>query len=471
MTAGHRPAARWLRRGAWTLGGAAAAWLVVGAGFANYDTFYGLVWGQEIAAGELPDYSAPIAPTPKPLVNAAGVLLAPLGHDAETVVVLAAFLALGALGYVVFRLGQAWFCAPVGAIAAAIVLTREPLLSFGARAYVDIPYVALVLAALLAETRRPRRGALPLALLAAAGLLRPEAWLFSAVYLLYLAPALDRQRLLPLIPLAASAPLVWMAADLAFTGNPLYSLTETRETAALLERRTGLVNAPTIVPWRLGEILREPALVAAGGGGMLSLVLLRRRIALGAIAGILSMVSFCVFAAAGLPLLGRYLLLPAAILAIFAGAGVLGWLSLDHGQRGRREWAAFGMGALVLFAIFVPDQVARLDRLRTAIGGQQQIRDDLHDIADSGGLSDCEPLVVATHRPVPLLSLWLDRRPSTIAAGETGLARGVIVTAATPEVERLFVLDPRDPARQHARVDPAFRERARNASWRVRARC
>ena len=49
------------------------------------------------------------------------------------------------------------------------------------RAYVDIPYVALVLGAILAEARRPRT-TLPLILLALAGLLRPEAWLFSFAY-------------------------------------------------------------------------------------------------------------------------------------------------------------------------------------------------------------------------------------------------------------------------------------------------
>src|SRR5919198_5202807 len=90
---------------------------------------------------------------------------------------------LNALGYVTYRLGAAWFGAPAGLLAAAIVLTRAPVLSFGVRAYADIPYVALVLAALLAETRRPRAGAPVLGLLGLAGLLRPEAWLFAAGYL------------------------------------------------------------------------------------------------------------------------------------------------------------------------------------------------------------------------------------------------------------------------------------------------
>ena len=92
-----------------------------------------------------------------------------------------AFLSLGALGWLTYELGAHWFGPAAGAVAALLILTRIPVLSFGVRAYVDIPYVALVLGAILAEARRPRT-MLPLILLALAGLLRPEAWLFSFAY-------------------------------------------------------------------------------------------------------------------------------------------------------------------------------------------------------------------------------------------------------------------------------------------------
>ena len=53
---------------------------------------------------------------------------------------------------------------------------------------------------------------------------------------------------------------------------------------------------------------------------------MRRRAALPIAAGFVSIAAFCVLAAAGLPILGRYLLLPAALLAVFCGAGAFGWL-------------------------------------------------------------------------------------------------------------------------------------------------
>ena len=181
----------------------ALAWALAGRGLVNYDTLYAVVWGRDIAHGVAPDYDAVLSPTPHPLATLGGVLLAPLsaasdrgvhGEAATTVVLVGAFAALGALGWVVYRLGAEWFNPAAGALATAIVLTRRPVLDFGARAYVDIPYVALVLGALLVETRRPRAGAPVLALLAIAGLLRPEAWLFSVAYLAWLWRARDRAR-------------------------------------------------------------------------------------------------------------------------------------------------------------------------------------------------------------------------------------------------------------------------------------
>jgi hypothetical protein len=169
-----------------TVAGALAAWLMVGAGFPNYDTAYSLVWGADLAHGRLPDYGVPVAPTPHPLATFAGLLATPLGDAAGPATVVLALVCLGALGWVTYALGAVWFGRAAGLLAAAIVLTRQPVLSFGVRAYMDIPYLVLVLAALLVEARRPRAGLPVLLLLALAGLLRPEAWLFSAAYLLWL---------------------------------------------------------------------------------------------------------------------------------------------------------------------------------------------------------------------------------------------------------------------------------------------
>jgi hypothetical protein len=508
---------------AWIAGSAIALWLAFGHGFANYDTFYALVWGNELFAGADPDYGAPIPPTPHPLATAVGVLLAPFGDTAEPITVAIAFISLAALAYLAYRLGELWFGVPAGLLAAAIVITREPVLSNGVRAYVDIPYIALVLTALLVETKRPRAGWPVLALLALAGLLRPEAWLFSAAYVVYLAytrfrpstfealGAARRSRsgltqvvapsrrdrakraLLPLAhafkqgqflwlaALAASAPVLWLLYDLVLAGDPLYSLTGTRDTVETLGRDTGLIDWIRYFPRRLGEILREPVLVGAAGGGVLALWLLRDRARLGAAAGLLAAAAFALLAVAGLAVITRYAMLAAVILAIFCGAGVFGWTKLPPGHPWRQRWIGFGALVAVLFVVFAPSQVDRLADLQDSISIQEEIRDDLKLIADSGEIHPgCEPVTVPNHRPVPLLALWLDRRPSEIVTAvreEDGeLVRvepesGYFVDPASAEVEENFTLDPNDPGELTAPVPAGFDRADENESWVLYARC
>ncbi|MEA2141222.1 MAG: hypothetical protein QOC91_1321, partial [Solirubrobacteraceae bacterium] len=323
------------------IAGAVLLRLITGVGFANYDTLYALAWGGQLARGETPAYDLPIAPTPHPLIEALGVVLYPLGPRAvEKVTVWLGFLALAGCGWVLYRLASLWFGRAAGVLAALILLTRVPILSYGVRAYVDVPYLLLVLGAVLVEARRRAAGERPagapvLALLALAGLLRPEAWVFSALYWLYVVlcerrarapqdampagadrgisgadasperpPGRPRSRraLASLTLLAAAAPLAWILSDLAITGDALWSLTNTRHTAHALDRITGIANVPEYVPRRIGEVLRPPVLVGAALGGVLSLLWLRRRAIGGAVAGVIAVLAFVAVAVAGLPI-------------------------------------------------------------------------------------------------------------------------------------------------------------------------
>src|SRR5919202_2928377 len=58
-----------------------------GHAFLNYDTFYALVWGDDLVHGRTPQYDLPVAPTPHPLATAVGALAALVGDTGEAGVV------------------------------------------------------------------------------------------------------------------------------------------------------------------------------------------------------------------------------------------------------------------------------------------------------------------------------------------------------------------------------------------------
>lgn len=424
----------------------------------NYDTLYTVIWGRDLARGHAPDLQVALAPTPHPLQELAAMPLVLLfgsqpefGSAAAWVVSGGAYLLLGVLGVLVFALGRAWFGWAAGALAALIILTREPVLSYGLRAYVDLPYLCLVLGALLVETKRPRAGWPVLALLAFAGLLRPEAWLFSGAYVLYLAWGDDGVRgreLAGLIALAASAPLLWSLHDLLITGNPLYSLTGTRENAAELGRKTGIANIPTTVPRRLGEILREPVLLGAAGGLGFAIWRLRDRARLPIVAGVLGLAAFCVLATAGLSILVRYLLPVATIGAIFAGAGVFGWMLLDRDDRARPWWIGFAVVTVLALLAFTPKQVDRLGSLQRALSTQEAIVGDLETFFTKDPPDPvCPVYTVPNRRPVPYVALWTGGQPENVGVVDGGALprRGTVFAPRTPAIGKKFVFDPRDP--------------------------
>jgi hypothetical protein len=462
----------------WIAVGAFALWLWIGVGFANYDTLYALVWGQQVARGQLPDYHLSLAPTPHPLAELVGLVLSPLGPiTSEHAVVVLAYLALGSLGYVVFRLGQAWFSTPVGLLAAALLVTREPVLSYGIRVYVDIPYVVLVLTALLVETRQRYSGAPVLWLLALAGLLRPEAWLLAACYWVYLAQANTRGRseLVKLAVIVAVAPMVWACSDLIVTGNPLWSLTKTRSTAVTLHRSTGLQNVPFTGSRRLGEILRPDGLVAAALGGALSLWLLRDRARLGIAAGLLAVFALALLASFGLPIDTRYMLLPASLLAIFAGVGLFGWHSLFKDHPFRRPWQFLSLVAAIVIVAFIPSQRIRLNHAFQALHRQQQVEHALIALVRIGVIEHvgCGPIGVTNHRPIPQLALLMRISPGSFIDTQLRptINRGTYIRPASSKYAQAYVLEPTEASSAVSPAPLGFSLAARNASWQVYKYC
>jgi hypothetical protein len=130
-----------------------------------------------------------------------------------------------------------------------------------------------------------------------------------------------------------------------------------------------------------------------------------------------------------------------------------------------------GVVAVLLLA-FVPAQVNRIDDLQAKIADQDRIQSDLHELADSGAFeAACAPVSVPNTRPVPMLALWLDRRPSDIVPGNTTPLSGYFVEPATSGVEDEFRLDPNDPGERTEPPAREFQPVEANRSWELLARC
>jgi hypothetical protein len=205
--------------------------------FPQYDSYFHLVWGRGLLHGVSPDFEAYAAPTQHPLYIAVGALFSLLGTSGgERGLVLFTLLSLSALTVAVYRLGSGVFGRWPGVAAALFTGSSFALLLYAVRAYVDVPFLAIVFWAGALEVARPRRGLPVMALLALAGLLRPEAWVLIALYWLWC----GGWRSITLTALAAVAPLVWAGIDAAVTGDPLHSLHATSSLAETLGRERGV---------------------------------------------------------------------------------------------------------------------------------------------------------------------------------------------------------------------------------------
>src|SRR4029078_7539822 len=97
--------------------------------------------------GMKPDFEAYAAPTEHPLFLALCAIVGLVGTDGERVIVLVCVFFPGALVWATFSVGDACF-GPWPALAGAVFVGSSfAFLLYAARAYVDVPFLALVLCA------------------------------------------------------------------------------------------------------------------------------------------------------------------------------------------------------------------------------------------------------------------------------------------------------------------------------------
>ncbi len=344
--------------------------------YPTYDSFYALLWGRDVLHLHLPDFRVYRGPTEHPLAIAFGMLCSIFGQYGARLMVLGSIASFVAVVAGVYRLGRLCFGPLVGLFAGLLVLSRFFVENLAAQGYLDITYVALIVWAIVLEVERPRRGTAVFVTLAAAGLLRPDAWVLSGVYWLWCSwRASNRQRLIYLA-LAAIGPLVWLAVDAIVTGNPLYSLNSTAGLAQELERTQGLSSVLASV-WTYGvRIDKLPVILGALIGLPLAIWLTPQRVLTPLAALVVLALVYLAEGAVGASVIDRYLMGAAIVLLLFCAVTLGGWSMLEPGSVLRRVWMV-GAAVLVLYGAASVATTLSLTSLRTTLAYHKDFHEGL----------------------------------------------------------------------------------------------
>ncbi len=386
--------------------------------YPTYDSFYALLWGRDLLHLHLPDLSVYRGPTEHPLAIAFGMLCALFGQGGARLMVLGSIGSFVALTAGVYRLTRLCFGALVAVLAALLMLTRLFDANLAAQGYLDLTYVALIVWATALEVERSRRGTPVFVLLAAAGLLRPDAWVLGGVYWLWCVwPALahvargraapagpSTRRLLGYTALAGIAPVVWVAFDAIATGDPLYSLHSTAVLAAELERTQGF-SSVLAATWRYAvRIDKLPVVVGGIGGALLALWLTPRRARVPLAVLALLLLVYVGEGAAGASVIDRYMLGFSALLLPFCALAIGGWSLLRAGSLLRRAWMAGG-AALVLYGAVAAISVTSLTSARTTLSYHEDFHEGLaaalHAPAVRAQLARCPLVSLPDNKLIP----------------------------------------------------------------------
>ena len=365
--------------------------------YPTYDSFYALLWGRDLLHLHLPDFRVYRGPTEHPLAIAFGMFCSIFGQGGARLMVFGSIASFVAAVAGMYRLGRLCFGPVVGLVAALLLLSRFFVENLAAQGYLDISYIALIVWATVLEVERRRRGTPVFLALAAAGLLRPDAWVLSGAYWLWCSwPASNRTRL-KYMAMAALAPLIWFGLDAIVTGEPLYSLTATAGLAQELERTQGFSSVVGSLYTFTQRIDKLPVILGALVGLPLAIWMAPRRVFVPLGVLVLLVAVFLAEGAVGASVIDRYLLGAATMLLLFCAVTIGGWAMLEPGSMLRRIWIA-GASVLVLYGGVSAATTLSLSSLRTTLAYHEDFHEGL-----LAALRD--PRVKAELHRCPLLSL------------------------------------------------------------------
>ena len=352
----------------------------------TYDPWAWIIWGREILHGDLVTTTGP---SWKPLPVLFTTPFSVLGDDGAPLAWLVIARAGGILAFAMaYRLGSRLAGPIAGLIAAAALFLADDFIFNFARGNSEGILVALCLWALERHLDDRPRDAFLLGL--GAALLRPEVWLFIALYGLYLIWR-ERTRGSVILVLASGLglALLWFVPEYIGSGNVFRAASRALEPVP--DSPAQAAHPFVAVFTNSAAALWAPAYV----GGVLAVLLAllgdrrdpRNRAVLAlAIGSTVLMITVAVLAEIGFTGNLRYVALPASLVCVLAGVG---WARAFALVRRRAGAVVAAVAALVVLAAAVPFAVADVNRTRgqfRAALDEAAVADDLPAaIAKAGG--------------------------------------------------------------------------------------
>ena len=351
----------------------------------TYDPWAWIIWGREITQLELDTVDGP---SWKPLPVILTTVTAPLGEASPYIWLVAAragAIAALPLAYLL----AARLAGPVAGVAAAAGLGLMPWwVRNGALGNSEGLMVALVLAAVLLHLQRRRGWAFVLAL--GAGLLRPEAWPFIGLYVLWLLVE-DRGRLPWLAGGLFTLPVLWLGPELWGSGNAFRASdraqTPNPDSPAFADDPAlkVLENGIDMVPVAAVAGVLLALLMGAGVAGRRTAEERRTALGIAALAAAwLGLVA--VMTVRGFSGNQRYLVVPAALIIVLGAVGIVWAVRALLGDRvPRLPVAVAAAAALALAAAFVSPDAGGLRTSVRAIDYQADLYRDLGAAIEEAG--------------------------------------------------------------------------------------
>ncbi|MEA2390124.1 MAG: hypothetical protein QOK31_233 [Solirubrobacteraceae bacterium] len=359
----------------------------------TYDPWAWILWGREIASGDL---STLTGPSWKPLPALFTTVFALAGGAAPALWLVVArtggLLALAFAFRVARRLG--------GPLAGVVAVVALAVLNFFARAAAlgdsEGLLIAFTLLALELHLVGRRRDALLAGF--AGALLRPETWPFLGLYGLWLwRREPERRRLL--MGLALALPVLWLGPELWGSGNAFRASARAQQVVPGSPATNR--HPPLALLGRAWPTVLFPVRLAAIFALLHALWTRRthprsRAVAVLGLAAVFWIAEVAAMTQAGYSGNMRYLLAPMSLVCVMGGIGFARIVALAGALRWRALGPAVAVALLACTAVYVPGPVRQLGRDADAVAKEVRINDALTPaVALAGGRAG----VLACGRP------------------------------------------------------------------------